>query len=56
MANLIFPTAEEGGGGKAILLERGAYKTMDLCVMHVQPVEVMALSHLIQVSSRPRSL
>ena len=26
-------TAEEGGGGKVILIERGAYKDMDLCVM-----------------------
>lgn len=27
--------AEEGGGGKAILLERGAYKEMNLCLMYV---------------------
>ena len=26
-------TAEEGGGGKAVLLEKGAYKDMDVCVM-----------------------
>lgn len=26
-------SAEEGGGGKVILLERGGYKDMDACVM-----------------------
>ena len=26
-------TGEEGGGGKAILLERGGYKEMDFCLM-----------------------
>jgi len=26
-------TAEEAGGGKAILLERGGYKEMDFCLM-----------------------
>lgn len=26
--------AEETGGGKAILLERGAYKEMDACIMY----------------------
>lgn len=25
--------AEEGGGGKVILLERGAYDDMDACIM-----------------------
>lgn len=25
--------AEEGGAGKVILLERGAYDDMDICVM-----------------------
>jgi metal-dependent amidase/aminoacylase/carboxypeptidase family protein len=29
----ISPTAEESGGGKIVLLERGGYKDMDLCVM-----------------------
>jgi hypothetical protein len=28
-------TAEEGGQGKVILLERGAYNGMDACVMRV---------------------
>jgi hypothetical protein len=27
--------AEEGGGGKVILLERGAYKGLDACIMYV---------------------
>lgn len=27
--------AEEGGGGKVILLERGAYDGMDICLMFV---------------------
>lgn len=31
--NVITPSAEEGGGGKVILLERGAYKEMDACIM-----------------------
>lgn len=26
--------AEEGGGGKILLLERGAYREMDLCIMY----------------------
>ncbi|KAJ7043655.1 hypothetical protein C8F04DRAFT_726035 [Mycena alexandri] len=30
---LLGTPAEEGGGGKIILLERGGYKDMDLCVM-----------------------
>ena len=29
------PSAEEGGGGKAILLEEGAYEGMAACVMSV---------------------
>ena len=28
-------TAEESGAGKQILLERGAYKDMDVCIMYV---------------------
>ncbi|PPR01776.1 hypothetical protein CVT26_013177 [Gymnopilus dilepis] len=31
--DVISPSAEEGGGGKVILLERGAYKEMDACIM-----------------------
>ena len=27
--------AEEGGSGKVLLLEKGAYKDMDACLMHV---------------------
>ncbi|KAF9561210.1 amidohydrolase [Agrocybe pediades] len=35
---LLGTPAEEGGGGKAILLERGAYKGMDICIMcHPSP-------------------
>jgi hypothetical protein len=30
------PTAEESGAGKQILLEKGAYKDMDICIMYVQ--------------------
>ena len=30
-------TAEEGGGGKAILLQRGGYKEMDFCLMSSLP-------------------
>ena len=29
------PAAEESGAGKQILLERGAYKDMDVCIMYV---------------------
>lgn len=29
--------AEEGGGGKAILLQRGGYKGMDICLMSPLP-------------------
>ncbi|KAJ7442270.1 hypothetical protein FB451DRAFT_1297611 [Mycena latifolia] len=35
---LLGTPAEEGGGGKVILLERGGYKDMDLCIMcHPSP-------------------
>ncbi|TFK51839.1 amidohydrolase [Heliocybe sulcata] len=35
---LLGTPAEEGGGGKAILLERGGYKDMDACIMsHPMP-------------------
>ena len=27
--------AEEGGGGKALLLEKGAYEGIDVCVMYI---------------------
>ena len=27
--------AEESGGGKAILLQRGGYKKMDICIMYI---------------------
>ena len=30
---MVFVSAEEGGGGKIKLLERGAYEGMDACVM-----------------------
>lgn len=30
-------TAEEGGGGKAILLQRGGYKEMSICLMFGLP-------------------
>ena len=34
--SLPFPhTAEESGAGKQILLEKGAYKDMDVCIMYV---------------------
>ena len=29
------PAAEESGAGKQILLERGAYRDMDVCIMYV---------------------
>lgn len=32
---LLGTPAEEGGGGKVLLIQRGAYKEMDLCVMYV---------------------
>ncbi len=30
--------AEEGGDGKVILLRKGAYKEMDVCLMCVSPL------------------
>ncbi|EEB86938.1 hypothetical protein MPER_15934, partial [Moniliophthora perniciosa FA553] len=30
---LLGTPAEEGGGGKIILLERGGYEEMDICIM-----------------------
>ena len=32
-------TGEEGGGGKAILLQRGGYKEMDFCLMYAFPLQ-----------------
>jgi len=40
-------TAEEGGQGKVILLERGAYKGMDACVMRVN-IPSLYCNHLIK--------
>jgi len=34
VADVVGCIAEEAGGGKAILLERGAYKKMDFCLMY----------------------
>lgn len=36
--------AEESGGGKVLLLERGAYEGMDLCLMYV--INTFAPSHI----------
>ena len=33
--NLSRTAAEESGAGKQILLDRGAYKDMDVCIMYV---------------------
>lgn len=35
--------AEEGGGGKAILLQRGGYKEMDVCLMSALPLPLIIL-------------
>ena len=37
------PTAEESGAGKQILLERGAYEDMDVCIMYVLPLYTVAV-------------
>lgn len=34
-SDLVHLLAEEGGGGKAILLEKGAYEGMAACLMFV---------------------
>jgi len=50
--------AEEGGGGKQILLDRGGYKDMDACIMyscHYSHRGDYLCSVPIQVSSRDRS-
>jgi metal-dependent amidase/aminoacylase/carboxypeptidase family protein len=39
--------AEEGGQGKVILLERGAYDGLDACVMRVN-VTICTLNQLIK--------
>ena len=36
--------AEESGGGKVLLLERGAYEGMDLCLMYV--IDTFVQSHI----------
>lgn len=33
---VILAIAEEGGGGKILLLEKGGYKDMDVCIMYVR--------------------
>jgi metal-dependent amidase/aminoacylase/carboxypeptidase family protein len=43
-------TAEEGGQGKVILLERGAYKGMDACVMRVN-ISRLYCNHLIKIDA-----
>lgn len=48
--------AEEGGAGKAILIERGGYKDMDACVMYDSLFfSIISVLTLLQVSSRTRS-
>ena len=37
-------TAEERGGGKAILLQRGGYKEMDFCIMSLLPLPWIPLA------------
>lgn len=37
-------SAEEGGGGKAILLQRGGYSEMDVCLMFVLPLLLVPLT------------
>ena len=44
--------AEEGGGGKAILLEKGAYEGMAACLMSVLPLLVTSYVHLSQPAYR----
>lgn len=39
-------TGEEGGGGKAMLLERGGYKDMDVCLMSV-PIGIFLGGHCL---------
>jgi metal-dependent amidase/aminoacylase/carboxypeptidase family protein len=41
--------AEEGGGGKAILLQRGGYKEMDVCLMFVPPLLSVPLTDQLGV-------
>jgi len=36
--------AEEGGGGKAILLQRGGYSEMDVCLMSVLPLLLVPMT------------
>jgi metal-dependent amidase/aminoacylase/carboxypeptidase family protein len=46
-------TGEEGGGGKAILLERGGYKEMDFCLMSGFPLPTISLAYRIGVQVAP---
>ena len=41
--------AEEGGGGKAILLQRGGYKEMDVCLMFALPLLFVSLTDQLGV-------
>ena len=41
--------AEEDGGGKAILLQRGGYKDMDVCLMFALPFLLVPLANRLGV-------
>ena len=41
--------AEEDGGGKAILLQRGGYKDMDVCLMFALPLFLAPLTDRLGV-------
>jgi len=45
--------AEEGGGGKAILLQRGGYKEMDVCLMSALPLTFIPLADRLGVQVTP---
>lgn len=46
-------TGEEGGGGKAILLDRGGYKEMDFCLMSDLPLPSASLTYRLVCRSHP---
>lgn len=35
VGNRVFCSGEEGGGGKILLWEKGAYEGLDVCLMYV---------------------
>lgn len=52
---LSFLPAEEAGGGKILLLQRGAYKEMDACVMFVDSSSDLRVYSIVSFQVSPNT-